>query len=159
MSDQVSAPALRGDLAAHRTPGTRTDQRRWLACAFGAVCVLVLARCLNPDPRGFGTHTQLGLPRCLFLWLTGLPCPACGLTTSFAHLARGEIDAALHANAFGVLLFACVLASVPFAVWAWLRKRAFFETLARMRIDRVGLLLASIGLALWIVRVARLLLT
>jgi hypothetical protein len=113
---------------------------------------------LDPDPRGFGTHTQLGLPRCAFQWLTGLPCPACGLTTSFAHLARGEIRAALHANAFGVLLFACVIASVPFAMWARMRNRAFFETLARMRIDRVSLLLASIGLLIWIIRVARLLL-
>jgi hypothetical protein len=154
----VSASAPRGDLIAHRTPGTRTDQRWWLASLSGALSVLIVARILDPDARGFGTHTQLGLPRCAFQWLTGLPCPACGLTTSFAHLARGEFDAALHANAFGVLLFACVLASVPFAMWARLRNRAFFETLARMRIERVGLLLASIGLLNWIVRIARLLL-
>ena len=33
-----------------------------------------------------GTHQQLGLPPCNFVTLTGYPCPACGMTTSFALL-------------------------------------------------------------------------
>ena len=33
--------------------------------------LVVLARRLEPDPRGFGTHTQLGLRPCSFLRATG----------------------------------------------------------------------------------------
>jgi hypothetical protein len=123
-----------------------------------ALAVLCIARWLVPDARGFGTHTQLGLPPCFFFALTGLPCPACGLTTCFALLAHGELQLALRAHPVGVLLFGVVLASVPYAVWASARKRAFFETLARMHAQRLALALACALLTQWAVRVARLLL-
>src|SRR4051794_12249344 len=76
----------------------------WFGFAAVSAIVLGIARLLSPDPSGVGTHLQLGLPRCGFLALTGLPCPACDLTTAFAHMARGEIAAAASVNAFGVLL-------------------------------------------------------
>ena len=68
--------------------------------------MLAIARALTPDPSGFGTHTQLGLPPCGFLRLTALPCPLCGLTTAFAHMARLQLTSALHAHVLGPLLFA-----------------------------------------------------
>jgi hypothetical protein len=135
-----------------------TSRALWLGLASAAVCVLVVARHLVPDARGFGTHVQLGLPPCGFLSLTGLPCPACGLTTCFAYLAHGELSRALHANPLGVVLFAAVLATPPAAMWASARNCAFFETFARMRIDRVLIATACIGLTQWLVRVACLLL-
>jgi hypothetical protein len=134
------------------------DRLLWLALGCGAVSVLAVARLLSPDPRGFGTHLQLGLPACGFLTLTGLPCPACGLTTCFAHLVRGQLALALRANAFGVVLFACVLGSLSLAVWASARNRAFFETFARMHVERVSLGLVIVGLLHWFARVACLLL-
>ena len=42
-----------------------------LVAAAGLVGLLVLARKLEPDPRGFGTHTQLGLRPCAFLTADG----------------------------------------------------------------------------------------
>jgi hypothetical protein len=135
-----------------------TDRGLWLLLAAAALCVLGASRGLVPDARGLGTHTQLGLPPCGFLTLTGLPCPACGLTTSFAHLARGQVNAALHANALGLVLFACVLASLPLAMWASARNRAFFETLARMHIVRLCIAFACLALVQWIARVGCLLL-
>src|SRR6476646_7286074 len=48
------------------------------------LAVLLVAARLNPDPAGESTHTQLGMNRCQFLAQTGLPCPSCGMTTSFA---------------------------------------------------------------------------
>jgi hypothetical protein len=36
------------------------------------------------NPRTMATHTQLGMPPCNFVVLTGKPCPSCGMTTSFA---------------------------------------------------------------------------
>jgi len=132
---------------------------RWLWGGAGAVLTLVLglARHLVPDPRGFGTHAQLGLPGCGFLWLTGLPCPACGLTTCFARLAHGQFAAA-SANPVGMILFLAVLGGVPLCAWACARKLAFFETLTRMRVDRLCLGFAGALMLQWSVRIARLLL-
>ena len=64
---------------------------------------------LNPydadgTPRTMATHTQLGMPPCNFVILTGKPCPSCGMTTSFALLVRGDVVASLRANWAGTLL-------------------------------------------------------
>jgi hypothetical protein len=64
-----------------------------------------VARRVVPAAAGIGTHTQLGLPPCgLWLWLH-IPCPACGLTTAWAHLARGELFASLAVHPLGLPLF------------------------------------------------------
>jgi NADH:ubiquinone oxidoreductase subunit 6 (subunit J) len=87
--------------------GVPQTHRYWPAAALlAAVIVLTLACLLRPDPRGFGTHEHLFLPPCMFLRITHLPCPFCGMTTGLAHMARGEaVDAAL-CNPGAPLLFA-----------------------------------------------------
>ena len=52
--------------------------------------LLAVAAWLEPSPTGIGTHQQLGLPPCTFWMLFGRPCPTCGMTTSWAHLVRGQ---------------------------------------------------------------------
>jgi len=84
--------------------------------------VFVTAWMLEPDPSGMGTHQQLGFPPCVFLKVTGTVCPQCGLTTSFALLVRGRLEAALWANPAGP-----VLAVLLAAVWPWLLVSAFFR--------------------------------
>jgi hypothetical protein len=74
------------------------------ALAIGLMAALVLASQLRADPRGLGTHEQLGLPSCTFLTLTGMRCPACGMTTAWVHLMHGRASDALRANAMGTLL-------------------------------------------------------
>ena len=64
----------------------------------------VLAIFAEPDVRGFGTHEQLGLPACRAVELAGLPCPACGVTTSAVLAARGRVLEALDNQPFGALL-------------------------------------------------------
>lgn len=71
----------------------------------GSVLVLATAIRLDPDPRGFGTHTQLGLEPCSVLVRTGTPCLTCGMTTAFANLVRGRVGAAWRANPVGSVLF------------------------------------------------------
>lgn len=86
---------------------------RLLAALLAVVAggVFAVAAMLAPRHSGIGTHEQLGLPRCGFVTLTGLPCPTCGMTTAFAHAARGHFLAAIRAQLFGSVL-AMVTAAV-----------------------------------------------
>lgn len=90
---------------------------RWglTLAAIGLAAVLATARWLEPDPRGFGTHQQLGLPPCGLLLQTGMPCPTCGMTTSFAWMVRGRIDRAWQANPAG-----CWIAPLCGVVAIWM---------------------------------------
>jgi len=45
---------------------------------------------------------------CPFLWLTGIPCPLCGLTRGFFAFAKGHWSEAIHFNALTPLAFAMV---------------------------------------------------
>ena len=67
-----------------RHPHCRSRQHRWMLAVLGSLglTLLVTARNLEPDPRGFGTHEQLGLTPCYFQELTGHVCLLCGGTTA-----------------------------------------------------------------------------
>ncbi len=74
---------------------------------------VVLGLATEPDPRGYGTHEQLGLGVCLFRdWLGG-PCPTCGVTTSGSHLAHGDVAAAWSTQPLGVVLAVFALTGLP----------------------------------------------
>jgi hypothetical protein len=88
----------------------------WASLALASI-VLVIARLLPPSPRGVGTHEQLGLPPCLFLKFTGLPCPSCGLTTSFAHATRLHFYEALTTQPFGLLAFFLTVLLIPLSCY------------------------------------------
>lgn len=70
----------------------------------GLLGLLATTRWLTPDVRGLGTHEQLGLPPCGFYLWYGLPCPSCGMTTSWAWLTRGEFFQAARQHFGGALL-------------------------------------------------------
>lgn len=107
-----------------------------------ATATLAVARSLHPCAAGVGTHVQFGLPPCRFLALTGMPCPSCGLTTSFAFAAHVEFGSAFIASPFGLLLFLAVVLSIP-AICIQLWSQVAWETIFR------ALDLSTI--ALWIV--------
>ncbi len=81
------------------------QRRFWLVLPLAFLLVTAAGLYLTPHPAGLGTHRALGLPKCLFLEWTGLPCPGCGLTTSFTHLLHGHWREAFAAHALGPLLF------------------------------------------------------
>jgi Protein of unknown function (DUF2752) len=131
----------------------KAPRTTWFGMTAASATVLGISRALTPDPSGFGTHVQLGLPHCFFLRATGLPCPACGLTTAFAHMARGQVAQAASANALGVLLFAIVCCSVPLGVWAGVRDLPLSETFTRVHAAKSCSAIAIIGLVYWCARV------
>jgi hypothetical protein len=96
----------------------------------GLVAVFTIAVLLNPynpdgTPRKMATHTgpPLNLPECTFKHMTGLPCPSCGMTTSFALLMHGDPLNSLRANWVGTGLALFCLALIPWALASvWLRR-------------------------------------
>lgn len=70
---------------------------RAIALAIAGCCVFVIyqAVTLTPSPEGYGTHRELGFQPCTMMDVTGIPCPTCGMTTSFAWFFRGNLLASL----------------------------------------------------------------
>jgi Protein of unknown function (DUF2752) len=102
------------------TPETR-PLSRWVrfalvVLALALATMLGIASRLEPDPRGFGTHVQLGLPPCSFRQATGYNCPSCGMTTAMAWLARGRLDRSWSANPGGVAIGLLALGLIPWLV-------------------------------------------
>lgn len=102
------------------------------ACIVGAcilTAVLAVAAILNPylndageslppgKHRVMGTHQQMGLPSCHFLVMSGLPCPSCGMTTSFALLMHGDLVGSWRANGVGTLMALYCLLAIPLALY------------------------------------------
>lgn len=87
-----------------------------LVISLGCLAVLVTAATLKPSPDGLGTHRELGLDRCAFEARTGIPCPSCGMTTSFSWFVRGNVAASLYVQPMGTVL--AVLTAAIF--WAGL---------------------------------------
>ncbi|MBD3672801.1 MAG: DUF2752 domain-containing protein [Planctomycetaceae bacterium] len=75
-----------------------------------------VASSLTPSSTGHGTHRQLGLPPCSILSLTRIPCPTCGMTTSFSHFVRGEWASSARVNTSGFLLACGCLLFLPWSM-------------------------------------------
>lgn len=96
--------------------------------ALGFTGVFACALWINPyDAHGHArtirTHTQLGLPPCSAEVLLGKPCPACGMTTSFALLSRGDLEHSLAANWVGTLIAVVWLLLIPWGIVSAVRGR------------------------------------
>ncbi len=88
-------------LSPDRSPLTRLTA---LGVLIGVGVILGVARWIDPNPSGYGSHRRLGLAPCGFLYTTGLPCPTCGMTTTFALTVRGHILKALWVQPAGTVL-------------------------------------------------------
>ncbi len=76
--------------------------------------MFVLASTLSPDPSGMGTHEQLGLPPCGLKALFEIPCPACGMTTSWVWFCHGHWLRSAQSNLGGFMM---ALLALPAAAW------------------------------------------
>jgi len=88
------------------------------------------------------------LPPCPIRWVSGVPCPGCGMTRALLALARGELGLAfaLHPFAYLVLFLAVVFAFIPKQVRSW-----WFGLSAKQRFWSGVVAITSV-LALWFFR-------
>lgn len=107
-----------------------SSRRTAAAVALSTGSVLALAAWLEPAVSGHGTHTQLGLPPCTFLTLSGFPCPMCGATTSFALMAHGRWLTAFINQPFAAVLFLCTLIAFAGSTAELIQPRARGERFA-----------------------------
>ena len=81
------------------------ESRMYAAIISVAVSVIFLAAAwVTPNDRGVGTHHQLGLPTCSWIVAADIPCPTCGMTTSFSHAVRGQFLQSLFTQPMGLVI-------------------------------------------------------
>jgi hypothetical protein len=118
------------------------------------LAMLALGAWLVPDPRGFGTHEQLGFRPCWPMSRWNVPCPGCGVTTALALLVRGRVLAAVATQPFGPAFVASAFAAASWALAVHRRGRELPRELVRPRV-RVALRLLGFGfVAAWLYKLA-----
>lgn len=126
------------------------DRLVGLALAAPAGVVLGIARSLTPDPMGHSTHRQLGLGGCTILTAFGVPCPMCGMTTTFTHLAHFQPLQGTWNQPFGLVLFGMTVTAFGLGIAELVAPRGRWRK-ALAWIDRreakiaIGLLVGMIG--------------
>ena len=133
---------------------SRSDQAKYIALFLIASASLVTARLLQPAPRGVGTHEQLGLPPCAFLHLTGVPCPSCGLTTSFAHAARLHFQEAFFAQPFGLITFCLMALSIPLSLYLIYSRTPWDRLIYSAKSNKALYALIALYLLSWLYKIA-----
>jgi hypothetical protein len=124
---------------------------RLLAVAIAVACLTLLsiAAMLVPSPSGVGTHTALGLQQCQFLARTGLPCPGCGMTTSFSWFARGNIEASFYVQPMGMVLALLVAATFWGALYVACTGRPAYRLAQRIPARYYLWYLPSLAIMAW----------
>ncbi|MEL6713321.1 MAG: DUF2752 domain-containing protein [Planctomycetota bacterium] len=141
-----------GNRESERSTRRGTAHGLFLAAPFAALTgAFALGALLEPDPRGLGTHEQLGFAPCGFRDWLGRPCPTCGVTTSVVHAARGGLAESWSVQPSGLLLLAAIAALAVGAVRVHRRGGDLTEVVRR----RGGTWLAAFAAALlsvWVLR-------
>ena len=133
---------------------SKSDQAKYTALALVASVGLVMARLLQPASRGVGTHEQLGLPPCAFLHLTGVPCPSCGLTTSFAHASRLHFYEAFITQPFGVITFCLTALSIPLSFYFIYSRTPWSKLIYSAKSNQALYALIVLYLLSWLYKIA-----
>jgi Protein of unknown function (DUF2752) len=118
-----------------------------------------LAVYLNPykedgSARTMETHRQLGLPPCTFYEKTGMPCPSCGMTSSFALFIRGDLLDSVKANCVGTILASFCLFLIPWCAASVYLGRPLFIRSLEMAISVTIIVLLTLLLTRWAIVLA-----
>jgi hypothetical protein len=120
-----------------------------IAIALALAAPLLVAFTLTPDPSGLGTHRQIFVLPCSFQVATKLPCPTCGMTTAFAHMAHGNVGEALMAQPMGALGFALCVLLLPIAIGSAISGRNTAAALWRLSWERLSWLALGLFGSAW----------
>lgn len=106
---------------------------------------------LTPDPRGIGTHEQLGMEPCG--WAQGpdgIPCPTCGVTTAACQLVHlHPIDAVL-TQPFGAAAALAGVVLAGMAAFCLLRRKSFLDLIAWLPYGSLAVGFTVLLLASWL---------
>jgi hypothetical protein len=97
------------------------------------------------------TYAQLHLPPCTFKYVTGLPCPSCGMTHSFALLMHGDVANSLQWNAVGTLLAVFCLALIPWCLGSVICRRPLFVLTIERPLARIIIVFMTLVLVRWVI--------
>jgi hypothetical protein len=138
-----------------RAPSRASTTRLTHACVAAALgATLLVSLWLRPDPRGLGTHEQILIWPCNFHLLTAMPCPFCGMTTAFAHMARGQLHEAVMAQPMGALGFLVCLVALPVFVGAAISGKDLLGALSRLPLAKLSWVVVATLAAAWIFKLA-----
>ena len=83
------------------------------------------------------------------MYLVGVPCPGCGVTTAVVLAARGRFADSLAAQPFGFALFLAVAAAAAWALLATAMRRDLAADAGRLKRRAVCLPVAALLAAAW----------
>lgn len=127
-----------------------------IGLALALIAVFAVAFWINPynadgTPLTMASHRQLGLPPCTFYFTTGLPCPSCGMTTSFALLMHGDVRNSLRANTVGTVFAVFCLLLIPWCLASVVCGRTLFIRSVERTITLVMLVLFGSLMLRWVI--------
>ncbi len=115
------------------TPASGKDLYSFLfnrGAAFGALVLVMLTAALPSQGAG--------IQICFFRYLTGLPCPGCGLTRSFSCILHGDFARGYEYHPFGFVLLPIFLLAA-FTLFLPSSRRSQLEDFMRSRQSRLRL--------------------
>ena len=123
------------------------------------IVVFMVAIGLNPyeengAARKLGTHQQLGLPECTFKSMVGVPCPSCGMTTSFSLMMHADVWNSMKANFAGTALVSFGLLFIPWAFASAFLGRFVFIRALEMVIFRLAIVFLVLLFGRWAIVIA-----
>ena len=113
------------------------DRTAALVVAGVATTTTVSLLRVHPDPRGIGTHDQLGMDPCGWPLHYGFPCPTCGCTTAACLLLHGRPIDAFVAQPFGALVTIAGVLLGLHALRCLVQRRSFVDLLVRLPVWRI----------------------
>lgn len=119
------------------------------AVAMACLAVLVTAVSIRPNRSGMETHRQLGLAECQFLRTSGIPCPSCGMTTSFSWFVRGNVIASLYVQPMGTLLAAGAALTFWTALYIAATGKPLHRLMNLLPASYYVLIPMAVGIAAW----------
>lgn len=116
--------------------------------AAAIACVAALLS-IEPDPKGYDTHTQLGMAACNWPKVYRMPCPTCGATTAATLVVHGRLVSAFATQPFGAAFALFGVALGAMAGFCLLRSRSFFDVYVQLPRTKITLVAIALLLLSW----------